>query len=69
VALEVTAAGPEVSVEPATEQCTSLGDRMACYNCCVNMLLPQARYPIIAILICGFVCTAVYPPSPSTPTP
>jgi hypothetical protein len=49
--------------------CTNVTDRMTCNQCCLGVLLPVAKFPIRAIVICAVLCAKVYPPNPSLSIP
>jgi len=57
----------EASDLPAT--CTAVTDRMTCNQCCLGILLPRAKFPIRAIILCAVLCARVYPPNPSLSVP
>jgi hypothetical protein len=49
--------------------CADVTDRMTCNQCCLGVLLPVAKFPIRAIVVCAVVCAKVYPPNPSLSIP
>jgi hypothetical protein len=49
--------------------CTNVTDRMTCNQCCLGILLPVAKYPIRAIVVCAVLCARVFPPNPSLSIP
>ena len=71
VALGVGATADRYTTEGSQlpEACTNVTDRMTCNQCCLGILLPVAKFPIRAIVICAALCARVFPPNPSLSTP
>ncbi|HUD71630.1 MAG TPA: hypothetical protein VMQ62_06670 [Dongiaceae bacterium] len=67
-ALQLSSQADGFTPGPETEQCRNVGDRPTCYNCCFSVLSPRVKFPIVAVLVCGLVCSRLFPPpSPSSP--